>query len=473
MMNLLSWYAPKLPTYLVYMLQQVNYRAPKFVEWLKRNPNLRAVMRRRDLEKTQAAKLLLGFTTTTLIICVAIGAALIFLGSSLFLQIMGFATIIAAPFITGLALTLAVYIAHIFIASPKEKSLMKESERIFTVHSGIKIGVAGSYGKTTFKEIITTVLAEKLKVAVTPGNMNTPIAHARFASKLEGDEDVLVLEYGEEYPGDTKRFIKTTKPDYAVLMGLAPNHLDYYHTLDALAEDLLELRALGDNLLINGESQLLKKYLKKEDAVITAHQAGEWKVGDVKVDITGTCFTMSQKSRKLFLKSGLLGRHQVATLAIAVLLADQLGLSKQQIEAGIAKTVPFEHRMQPRHMGGATILDDSYNGNVEGILAGLDLLSELKAKRKIYITPGLVDQGGETQTVHHKIAKKLFDVSPDLIVLMDNSATRIIEEALAKLNYQGLIQVESDPLNFYQNIDKIVAAGDIIMMQNDWTDNYN
>lgn len=67
----------------------------------------------------------------------------------------------------------------------------------------------------------------------------------------------------------------------------------------------------------------------------------------------------------------------------------------------------------------------------------------------------------------------MFDVKPDLIVLMDNSATKIIEEALAKLNYQGLVQIESDPLNFYQNIDKIIAAGDVVMMQNDWTDNYN
>ena len=158
---------------------------------------------------------------------------------------------------------------------------------------------------------------------------------------------------------------------------------------------------------------------------------------------------------------------------MVAVLAIQLGLSKTQIEDGIAKTTPFEHRMQPRVLAGATILDDTYNGNVEGILAGLELLRELPAKRKIYVTPGLVDQGEETEPVHHQIAKKLYDVAPDLIVLMDNSATKIIEDALAKLNYNGMIQVEADPLKFYQNIDKVIAAGDLVMMQNDWTDNYN
>ncbi len=473
MINLLSWYNPKLPIYLVYMLQQVNYRAPKFIEWLSRNPNLRSVIKRKAFDKTKAAKMLLAFTTATWLLFILVGGMLLFLGSGL-LSASGFVILLISPFLSGLSLVVAVYGAHVFIAAPNEKKLMLDSERIFKVHPAIKIGVAGSYGKTTSKEVLTTLLREKFNVAVTPGNMNTPIAHARFASKLDGDEDVLVLEYGEEYPGDTKRFIETTKPDYAVLIGLAPNHLDYYKTIDNLANDLLELRNLGNKkLLINGESKLLQKYLKKTDNVITSKIADGWRISDIKVEISGTSFTMTSNKQKFFLKSGLLGRHHVAPLAMAVVIASKFGLNKKQIEDGVSKTVPFEHRMQPRILAGATLLDDTYNGNIEGILAGLDLLKELKANRKIYVTPGLVDQGEETEKVHHEIAKKLYDVAPDLIVLMDNSATKIIEDALAKLNYQGLVQIEANPLNFYQNIDKIVAAGDLVMMQNDWTDNYN
>ncbi len=473
MKHLLSWYTPRLPIYLVYMLQQVNYRAPKFIEWLRRNPNMRHVMNRKALVNTKAATLLLIFTSG--ILAVSIGAGVVYLiFGPLLMKICGGILLLTAPFITALFLGGVVSVAYIIIAAPNERQLMQESKRIFSVHPAVKIGVAGSYGKTTFKELLDTILSEKFNTAVTPGNMNTPIAHARFAARLDGDEEVLILEYGEEHPGDTKQFIETTKPDYAALIGLAPNHLDYYKTIDNLAADLLELRSLGrDRLLINGESHLLQKYLKKTDTIITARQAGGWRIGDIAVTLTGATFTMTNKEQKLIIKTALLGRHQIAPIAMAVSLAYTLGLSKKQIETGVSKIVPFEHRMQPRTIAGATIIDDTYNGNIEGVLAGLTLLKELKATRKIYVTPGLVDQGNETEAVHHQIAKKLFDVQPDLVVLMQNSATAIIEDALAKLNYQGAVQIEPEPLHFYTHLDKIIATGDIVMMQNDWTDNYN
>ena len=128
--------------------------------------------------------------------------------------------------------------------------------------------------------------------------------------------------------------------------------------------------------------------------------------------------------------------------------------------------------MQPYQLGGATIIDDTYNGNLEGMLAGLQLLAELPAARRIYVTPGLVDQGEETEQVHQAIAAKIAEVHPDLLVLMENSATQIIRVELEHLKYDGEIRIEQAPLAFYQNLDQIVRAGDIVLMQNDWTDNY-
>lgn len=456
------------------MMQQVNYRPAKFIGWTKRLPNLNKVIHRKSLDKTKRAKLLILFAVGVQLACVLAALALLAINLSLVSAIVAAILLIVTPLLSTLSLIVLVYLAYYLIAQPKEKRLIRQSKEIFQSHPAIKIGIAGSYGKTTFKEIINVVLSEKFKVVATPGNMNTPIAHARFAKKLKGDEEVLVLEYGEEYPGDTKRFIDVTKPDYAVLLGLAPNHLDYYKTLDALANDLLELRAVGsENLLINGESRLLQPYLKDTDNVFSSEVAGEWQISNVEPSVEGTSFSLSRNSDETLIKSGLIGRHFVAPLAMAAILAYRLGLSKEQVQGGLAKTKPFEHRMQPRHIGGAIVLDDTYNGNIEGILAGLDLLRELSAKRKMYVTPGLVDQGAETESVHRQIAQKIRDVAPDLVVLMKNSATEIIQKELSALNYEGEIKIENDPLNFYQNIDKVVAAGDLLMMQNDWTDNYS
>jgi len=132
-----------------------------------------------------------------------------------------------------------------------------------------------------------------------------------------------------------------------------------------------------------------------------------WKISNIIVSVAETKFVMKKAKKEIKVTTKLLGRHQVAPLAMGVALADKLGLTKKQIETGCAKLVPFEHRMQPRSIQGAWLIDDTYNGNLEGLKAGLELLDELDMKRKWYITPGLVDQGKETENVHVQLVKIL------------------------------------------------------------------
>jgi UDP-N-acetylmuramoyl-tripeptide--D-alanyl-D-alanine ligase len=123
-------------------------------------------------------------------------------------------------------------------------------------------------------------------------------------------------------------------------------------------------------------------------------------------------------------------------------------------------------------VNGATVIDDTYNGNLDGFRAGIKLLEELPAKRKIYITPGLVEQGMATEENHVEIAALLAGASFDKIVLMRNSATAIIADELESRDYTGDVMLVDDPLTFYENLNKFVAHGDVVLMQNDWTDNY-
>jgi UDP-N-acetylmuramoyl-tripeptide--D-alanyl-D-alanine ligase len=128
--------------------------------------------------------------------------------------------------------------------------------------------------------------------------------------------------------------------------------------------------------------------------------------------------------------------------------------------------------MQPYQLAGAWIVDDTYNGNLEGIRAGTELLKELPARRKVYVTPGLVGQGQEKQRVHLEVGQLIAHARPDLVVLMQNSVTDYIKQGLAKAKFQGELQIETNPLEFYTNLTHFVAAGDLVVMQNDWTDNY-
>ncbi len=169
----------------------------------------------------------------------------------------------------------------------------------------------------------------------------------------------------------------------------------------------------------------------------------------------------------------MLGRHQVGVLSVAAVIGMNLGLSQKQVQAGVAKTKPFAHRMQPYNLGGAWIIDDTYNGNIDGIKAGTELLGELKAeKRKIYVTPGLVEQGKESARVHKLMGSYIAQAKPDVVVLMHNSTTEHIKQGLSGAGYAKQLIIEDDPLKFYANLEQFVAKGDIVLMQNDWPDNY-
>lgn len=473
----LSLYSWRYATTIVFMLQSVEYRPGPFLAWYWRTQDFSAVMYRRTLDRTKRAGLLLAALRAGMLAQIVAGFVLIGLwryngltGGWQF----GLALILSYPVVWAHLVVLPLYFGQLFVVAPQERRLIRQSKDIFSGHRAICIAVAGSYGKTSMKEILLTVLSEGKKVAATPANKNVSVSHAKFAKTLSGDEEVLIVEFGEGKPGDVRKFAKYTQPTHAVITGVAPAHLDRYKTVEAAGRDIFSLAEFLDhrNVYVNGESPDAVDFIAKGDEVYTADGVLGWKVANIRLAITGTSFTMSKGKHKLKLASSLLGRHQVGPLALAAALAFELGMSESQIKDGIAKILPYEHRMQPYSLAGAWIIDDTYNGNIEGVRAGTELLKALPANRKIYVSPGLVDQGRKSKQIHESMGGLIAKAKPDKVVLMKNSAAKYIKKGLDKAKYKGEIIIEQDPLLFYTNLDQFVAVGDIVLMQNDWTDNY-
>lgn len=473
----ISIYLPSYPTVLVYMLQSTEYQEKPYLKWVWRTKDFTTVMNRRTLDRTKAAKMLLLALRVGILFEILAGLLLIYLGLFNGLVgglVFGICVILLYPLIWSHLLVVPLFLGRWFISGPNDAKLVAASEQIFATHPGIKIAVAGSYGKTSMKELLLTVLSQGKKVAATPANKNVSVSHARFASKLEGDEDILIIEYGEGEPGDVARFAKLTHPTHAVITGLAPAHLDKYKTLQAAGEDIFAVaeHLKGKHVYVNQDSPESKPFIKKGYQTFSNDGALGWKTSGVKVGLHGTDFTLKKGKKPLKLHSGLVGHHQVGFLAFVAAFALEQGLTEKQVTDGIAQTHPFEHRMQPYELSGAWIVDDTYNGNLEGIRAGTQLLKELDAKRKIYVTPGLVDQGEETEKVHVEVGRLIAAADPDLVVLMQNSVTDFIAKGLKEGKFKGDLRLETDPLSFYTSLNHFVAAGDLVVMQNDWTDNY-
>ena len=475
--KLSGFYSPRYPATVVYMLQSTEYQVRPYLKWYWETQDFSRVMHRRTLEKTKAARMLLYTVQLGAALQITLGFLLVVFWAYGHLAggwAFGAALVLAYPIVWANAVTLPLVLGRWLVVRPRERRLIKETASIFRDTKAAKIAVAGSYGKTSMKELLLTVLSEGKKVAATPANKNVAISHAYFARKLKGDEDVLILEYGEGAPGDVARFAATTKPTHAIITGLAPAHLDHYKTLHEAGKDIFSVAdvVMPEQVYVNAESPAAKGFIKPEFTTYDQHGALGWKVHDVKLGIDGTRFTLKKGSQTLKLHSGLLGRHQLGPLSLVAAFGLEMGLTPKQIEAGIANTMPYEHRMQPYVLAGAWIIDDTYNGNIEGIRAGAALLHELPAKRKVYVTPGLVDQGVETADVHEEMGRLIASAEPDIVVLMENSVTQFIQQGLQAGGFKGRLIIEDDPLAFYQNLSLFVAHGDLVLMQNDWPDNY-
>jgi UDP-N-acetylmuramoyl-tripeptide--D-alanyl-D-alanine ligase len=466
-------YSPAFARTIVYMLQSVEYKTGAYLKWFWRTKDFRMVVYRKDLTLTRPARLLRVFMLAGMAVEVILAIYLIAHGiatDKASIISYGIAVLIITPLLWSHLVILPLLAGDILIIRPHYGRKIRRSTDVFKKHQAVKIAIAGSYGKTTMKEILLAVLSQGKKVAATPANKNVSISHALFAGRLHGDEDILLIEYGEGAPGDVGRFAKRTHPDVGIITGLAPAHLDRYKTLENAGRDIFSLGGYVSDLYVNSDAESVQPFLKPDYKQFDSKGIGNWKVSAVKVAPDSLSFALKMDKAKMAVKSRLIGRHLIAPLVLAVYLAKQNGLTDAQIKKGIEQLEPFEHRMKPYQLSGAWVIDDTYNGNIEGMKAGLALLKELKAKRKIYVTPGLVDQGEEEAKIHRELGQAITAASPDKVILMQHSVTDHILDGMK--DYKGEVVIENDPLQFYLNLDKSVAAGDLVLMQNDWPDQY-
>ena len=475
--NLVSLYRPSFPRNIAYMLQASEYDGLMYLKWLHKTKDFSKVSTRKQFVKTSFSSALYLILVLGIFLQILIGLTILVLGFTHTIiggQYYGLAVILIYPLIWPYLILVLVQLAKYFILGPRYRVIIAQAEQVFKNHPGTIIAVLGSYGKTSMKEFLKIVLSEGLVVAASPANKNVALSHAKFAKSLSGKEDIVIIEYGEGKNGDIADLAKLTHPDVAVITGLAPAHQNHYKNIKQQADDLLSITSYVEpkNIYLNLDNffkdiPIPKSILKFDDEAV-----GELEIKNIEVFFNKTTFDLIKAKLKTSYTTNVIGFHQVKYLALVALLASKFGLNDSQIKKGIAKTKAFSHRMEPYLISGAKIIDDSYNGNIEGIKAGLNLLKKLDGKRKIYVTPGLVDQGKDSKLIHYEMGKLIAKAHPDIVILMKNSTTDSIKAGLKDESFSGELIIEDKPLDFYNNLTAFVAQDDLVLMQNDWPDNY-
>ena len=332
------------------------------------------------------------------------------------------------------------------------------------------IGIAGSYGKTGMKDLVATVLSEKYQVVKTPESFNTPIGIARtILSQVNEKTEILVVEMGEYYSGDIRNICLIAPPQISVITGINEAHLERLKSIDNSIRTIFEISQnmkSGGILLMNGKDKYIKNNYKKfvsDQKIYFYSSKGKIEFNE---DAPGYIY------QKLFFP--ILGEYNLDKIDGVIYLAKKLGLTTQEIDNGLKKIKTPAHRLQPvlNREKNILVIDDSYNGNPDGVEEGIKTLALFKKRRKIFITPGLVEIGSKSRDVHQRIGKRLNDVV-DLVILVKNSVTSYIEEGLinAGFNKNNIIWFDS-MMEAQNNLGSILRSGDVVLFQNDWPDNY-
>ncbi|MBQ9625008.1 MAG: UDP-N-acetylmuramoyl-tripeptide--D-alanyl-D-alanine ligase, partial [Clostridia bacterium] len=358
------------------------------------------------------------------------------------------------------------------------KSILRKREDL------IKIGITGSYGKTSTKFILNTILSEKYNSLCSPESYNTPMGLTRVVREMLTDEhEVFIAEMGARYVKDIKVLCDLVHPKYGLISSIGKQHLETFKTLENIIETKYDLiKALpedGIGYLPNDGDICIELAKRKDDinkkiySLDKMRKACVW-AEDIVIDETGSSFDVVTKEKgSIRVNTCLLGEHNIRNILGSVAVALDLDLTLEQIKAGIEKIKPIEHRLQLINSGnGVIVIDDAFNANPEGTKAALKVISQFKG-RKIIVTSGLVELGNETESLNKSFGRDIAQ-NCDIAVLVGKSFSKFIKEGLLEEGFDEGAIVEYETLEEVTNfIGAFAEPGDVVLFENDLPDNYS
>ena len=345
----------------------------------------------------------------------------------------------------------------------------------------IKIGITGSYGKTTVKEILSTILSQKYRVLSTPYSYNTPLGIALTTKQLDSTHDVFIAEMGARNKGDIKELAEIVKPNVAVITGINGQHLESFGDIETIKNTKYELiESLSDKGTAffsddcDGSRELYGRFNGEKYLAGISEENVFAFATDIKTTAQGTTFMLHiGKEKPIACSTILLGKHSISNICLASAVAYKLGINITEIVSGINRIKTVGHRLElvPNNKN-VVIIDDSYNSNIDGFISAMEVL-DMFSGRKIVLTPGLVELGAMENIMNFKVGKILALHADKVIVVGKHNAEMIVNGLIeGGMNKEDII-FEKNPNRGNRELNEILKEGDVVLFENDLPDNYN
>ena len=371
------------------------------------------------------------------------------------------------------------------LAWPVEKAIsemyFRDAQRILRERKDlIRIGITGSWGKTSVKFILGTILEEKYHTLVTPASFNTPMGVTKvIRSQLEPGHRVFVAEMGARHVGDIKEMCRLVHPQIGILTSVGPQHLDTFKTIERVTKTKYELI---DALPEDGEAffaddggicrQLYEKTTVSKHLTGLDRERNEITAEEIRYSPEGSSFILCRGAERIDCSTVLLGELNIRNILLCASVALSLGLNLEQVARGISKIRPVEHRLQLiRHPGGLNVIDDAFNSNIRGAVQAFHVLKQFPPRR-IIVTPGMVELGEREYEMNREFGSEMAECC-DIAILVGRKRSEAIADGLKEKGYPDeSVRVVSSLEEATSVLREITGPGDTVLFENDLPDHY-
>ena len=356
-----------------------------------------------------------------------------------------------------------IFVKHHYVA---------EAKSILNKYKPIVIGITGSFGKTSTKNILNHILSSVASSMTTARSINTLMGITQvIREELKPSYKYFIVEVGTSKKGRIKKICNLVKPQYGILTAIGSAHFESFKSKDAIARekfDLIKSVINNNGSYIINSALVDEKYIKRFHADRT-----DFAVSNIDVSSKGISFELKYNRQKYKISAPIFGIHQAQNISLAFIMALKLGIPADTIIASL-KTLPqTEHRLEVKQQDGLTIIDDAFNSNIDGFksaLSTLKILASEKKGRAILITPGMVELGQEHDSQHKEVAKTALDTCDIVIAVVPERIKAFVDKFTAEKS----VNQEIILVNTLAEARKWLAANskhnDVVLYENDLPD---
>lgn len=294
------------------------------------------------------------------------------------------------------------------------------------------IGITGSVGKTTTKEMVALALSSGLKVHKTAGNANSQIGLPLTVLGTEPEDEAAVIEMGMSMPGEMERIAAVAKPDIAVMTNIGVSHIEFHGSREKIMEQKLHItdHFTEDNtLFVNGDDDLLRTLKGKLPFNVVSFgidEGNDYRAVNIEPSDEGYSFICLHNGTETAMSLSVPGIHNIRNALVAFALSEHLGIAVNKAVRAIASYTPPEMRQQIKKFGSITVIDDSYNASPDSMFGALQILGDSKG-RKIAVLADMLELGAYSPKGHRDVGEKAKEISADLLICIGEESKYIAE----------------------------------------------